>query len=96
MSRRREWEYHIPRILWSNKQRDPGNRTHQYGPHTRGPTQIPSLHNNVGFLSSFMSDKLQEALIKYDRLLACRGLPPIVAQDSRQAKQPVVRNQSFL
>jgi len=27
-----------------------------------------------------MSDKLQEALIKYDRLLACRGCLTIVAK----------------
>src|SRR6185437_8876117 len=30
-------------------------------------------------------DKLKEALIKYDRLLACRALTHIVAQDRRQA-----------
>ena len=31
------------------------------------------------------NDKLKEALIKYDRLLACRGLPHIEPQDGRQA-----------
>src|SRR5215510_14978086 len=29
-------------------------------------------------------DTYWEALVKYDRLLACRGLPHIVAQDRRQ------------
>ena len=31
------------------------------------------------------NDKLKEALIKYDRLLACRGLPHDYGLDRRQA-----------
>ena len=52
-------------------------------------TQIKILICEICFirgpLNRLHHDKLKEALIKYDRLLACRALTHIVAQDRRQA-----------